>query len=115
MIAGGTSTAGASDRVYLLNTKTGVLTTLGHLPAATAHAQAFTLGSAVYVGGGVDSSGNVTGAVYRVDLAARRVSRVAGSLAVRDGATVALGNSALVLGGATSAGTIATVRRITVR
>ncbi len=115
VIAGGTTVTGASDRVYLLNTKTGVLMPFGHLPAATAHAQAFTLGSAVYVGGGVDTSGNVNGAVYRVDLAARRVTREAGSLAVRDGAPVALGNSALVIGGATSAGTIATVRRITLR
>ena len=57
----------------------------------------------------------MTGSVYRVDLNARRVSRAAGSLPVRDGATVALGNSALVLGGATTAGTTATVRRITVR
>jgi PQQ-like domain len=114
VIAGGTSIAGASDRIYLFDTKSGVLTSFGHLPAATAHAQAFALGGAVYVGGGVDASGNVTGSVYRVDLNARRVSHAAGSLPVRDGATVALGNSALVLGGATTAGTTAAVRRITV-
>lgn len=115
VIAGGTSPSGASDRVFTLDTGTGALTTLGRLPTAVADAQAFALGNAVYVGGGTDAGGNVTSTVYRIDLATHRIASAAASLPVRNGATVSLGGSALVIGGATSAGTTAAVRRAAAR
>jgi N-acetylneuraminic acid mutarotase len=115
VIAGGTSPGGASNQVFVLDTQTGSVRRLGRLPTAVAHAQAFTLGGAVYVAGGVDANGNVTGSLLRIDPSSGRIERVAGSVPVRDGATVALPGSALVVGGATAAGTTAAVRRISGR
>jgi hypothetical protein len=112
VIAGGTSSRGASDQVYLFDTRTGVVRQLGRLPAATAHAQALTLGGSVYILGGVDTSGNVTGAITKIDARSRRIVPVPGFAAVSDAATVTLQGYALVIGGATSAGTTAAIRRV---
>ncbi|HUZ80687.1 MAG TPA: kelch repeat-containing protein, partial [Gaiellaceae bacterium] len=112
VIAGGTSPNGASDRVFLLDTQTGRVRQLGRLPVPVAHAEAFALGGVVYVGGGVDANGNVTSAVVRIDPGSGLIAQVAGSLPVSDAATVELPGSALTIGGATSAGTTGTVRRI---
>jgi len=112
VIAGGTSPSGASDKVYLLNTGDGSVRLLGRLPAATAHAQAFALGRSVYVAGGVDAAGHVTGAVAKIDPSSGQVVRVRGTVAVRDGATIVVAGSALVIGGATAAGTTGEVRRL---
>jgi hypothetical protein len=112
VIAGGTSPSGASDEVYLLNTGDGTVRRLGRLPAATAHAQAFTLGRSVYVAGGVDAAGHVIGVVVKIDPSSGQVLRVRGTVAVRDGATVVVAGSAFVIGGATAAGTTGEVRRL---
>jgi len=112
VIAGGTSPSGASDKVYSLDTQTGNLRLLGRLPAAVAHAQALTLGGAVYVAGGLDTAGHVSGAITKIDPGTGRIVRVAGVVPVRDAATVMLPASALVIGGATSAGTTGSVRRL---
>jgi hypothetical protein len=112
VIAGGTSPSGASDAVYLLNTGAGTVRLLGRLPAATAHAQAFALGVSVYVAGGVDAAGHVTGTVAKIDPSSGQVVRVRATVAVRDGATVVVAGSALVIGGATAAGTTGEVRRL---
>ncbi|HEY6962332.1 MAG TPA: hypothetical protein VI408_10630 [Gaiellaceae bacterium] len=115
VIAGGVSEAGASDRVYALDTRTGTVTTLGRLPAAVADAQAFTLANDVYVSGGTNRGGGIAAAVYRIDPVTRRIVRVEGSLPVRNGASVSLGTYALVIGGVTSAGTTADVHRVAAR
>ena len=112
VIAGGTSPGGASSQVFVLDTQTHRVRQLGRLPAPVAHAQAFTLGGAVYVAGGVDANGNVTGSLLRIDPGSGRIGPVAGSLPVSDGATVTLPAAALVVGGASAAGTTAAVRRI---
>ena len=112
VIAGGTSPSGASDKVYVLDTGTGNVRLLGRLPAAIAHAQAVTLGDAAYVVGGVDATGHVTGVIAKVDPISRRIVRVAGAVPVSDAATVVLPGSALVIGGATTAGATGAVRRL---
>jgi N-acetylneuraminic acid mutarotase len=115
VIAGGTSTAGASDSVYVLDAISGKVRLLGHLPTAVAHAQAVTIGGAVYVAGGVDAAGTVTGGVTRIDVAAHRIVRVSGGVPVSDAPTVSLSQSALVVGGATGAGATGEVRRLALR
>jgi N-acetylneuraminic acid mutarotase len=115
VIAGGDSAAGTSDQVYLLDTAKNALASLGALPVGTAGAETFALGGDVYVGGGTDRAGAVVGTIYRIDPAARTIVRVAGSLPVRNAATVVLGRTAWVIGGATSAGTSALVWRVGVR
>jgi hypothetical protein len=112
VIAGGTSPAGASNRVFVLDTRTGVVRQLGRLPAPVAHAQAFALGNAVYVAGGVDANGNISPFVTQIDPASGRIARVGGSVPVSDGATVELPGSALVVGGAGATGATGAVRRI---
>jgi hypothetical protein len=112
VIAGGTSPSGASDAVYALDLTTAKLRLVGRLAAPTAHAQAFTLGGAVYVAGGVDAAGNVTGAITKIDPTSARIVSVAGSLPVSDAGTVELQGSALVIGGATSAQATGAVRRL---
>ena len=112
VIAGGTSPNGASDAVFVLDTTTGKLRWLGRLAAPTAHAQAFALGGSVYVAGGVDGAGNVTGAVTKIDPVSQSIVSVAGALPVSDAATVELPGSALVIGGTVSAGTTGAVRRL---
>jgi N-acetylneuraminic acid mutarotase len=115
VIAGGTSPGGASDRVFVLDTGTGHVRQLGQLPAPVAHAQAFTLGGAVFVAGGVDANGNVVGSATRIDPVSGRIGSVPGSVPVSDAATVALRGTVLVIGGATAAGTTAEVRRVSAR
>jgi len=115
VIAGGVSDRGTSDRVYELDTTTGHLRLIGRLPEPVAHAEAFQLGTAVFVAGGVDGAGNVTGHVFEIDPKTGRIGRVDGSLAVRDAATVVVRGSAVVIGGATTAGTTGAVRRLFVR
>lgn len=112
VIAGGTSPSGASDAVYALDLTTAKVRLVGRLAAPTAHAQAFTLGGAVYVAGGVDGAGNITGAITKIDPGSRRIVSVAGALPVSDAGTVELPGSALVIGGATSAGATGAVRRL---
>jgi N-acetylneuraminic acid mutarotase len=115
VIAGGTAASGAVRSVFLLDTRTNRLSSFGRLPAATAHAEAFAVGGNVYVGGGVDAAGQESGSISMIDLAHRRIVRVAGTIPVHDAATVVLGRSVWILGGATSAGITGTVRRLTVR
>jgi hypothetical protein len=112
VIAGGTAASGASDDVYALDLTTAKVRLLGRLATPTAHAQAFMLGGAVYVAGGVDAAGNVTGAITKIDPATRTIVSVAGSLLVSDAGTVELPSSALVIGGATSSGATGVVRRL---
>jgi hypothetical protein len=112
VIAGGMSPSGASDAVYALDVTTGKVRLIGRLATPTAHAQAFTLGGAVYVAGGVDAANNVTGAITTIDPASRSIASVAGALPVSDAGTVELQGSALVIGGATSAGATGAVRRL---
>ncbi|HEY2557398.1 MAG TPA: hypothetical protein VGI08_09840, partial [Diaminobutyricibacter sp.] len=97
------------------DTGTGRVQQLGRLPAAVAHAQAFTLGGTVYVAGGGNANGNVVGSVTRIDPGSKRIALVSGSLPVSDAATVPLPGAALVIGGATSAGTTGAVHRVSVR
>jgi hypothetical protein len=115
VIAGGTSTSGASDRVYVLDTVGGRVRLLGRLPDAVADAQAFTLGGAVYVAGGLGANGRVTSALTKIDPSSGRIARVAGAVPVSDGATVVLPRAALVIGGVGSGGTTGAVRRLELR
>jgi hypothetical protein len=112
VIAGGTASSGATDAVYVLDTTTSKVRMLGRLPAPTAHAQAFALGGSVYVAGGVDASGNVTGAVTKIVAATRSIVTVPGALPVSDAGTVELSSSVLVIGGASAAGATGAVRRL---
>jgi hypothetical protein len=114
VIAGGTASSGASDAVYALDVTTNKVRLVGRLPAPVAHAQAFTIGGAVYVAGGVDAANRVTGAITKIEPGSRRIVRVAGALPLSDAATVELPGSALVVGGATSAGPTGAVRRLAV-
>ena len=115
VIAGGASAHGPSDRVFDVDTTTGRLRMLGRLPRSVAHAEAFRLGSSVYVAGGVDGTGSVTGGVFQIDPTTGRIAPVAGSVPVRDAAAVAVGGSVLIVGGATTAGTTGAVLRVRAR
>lgn len=112
VIAGGMTAAGASARVFVFDTKTDEMRSIGRLPGPTEGAEAFALAGRVFVAGGTGASGAVDGAAAAIDPAAGTVTPVAGTLPVRNAGTVVLGRSAYVVGGSTSAGTIGTVRRV---
>jgi Kelch motif len=106
VIAGGTSAAGPSSRVFALDTATGALRPVGSLPQPTADAHAFALRGKAYIAGGT------TGAIVRITPS---IAQVDGSLLVSNGAAVSLSGSALVIGGETGGRPIAAVHRVAAR
>ena len=112
VIAGGTSAGGASAHVFVYDPATGHVRAVGLLPNATSGAQAFARGGRVYVAGGVDSAGTVTGAVTAINPRTGRISPVAGSLPVRNAGVVAVGGAVYVIGGGGPSGTTGAVRRV---
>ena len=116
LIAGGTSSSGPSDKVYLLDTTTDRLRMLGRLPVPVGHAEAFAIGAAVYIAGGVDAAGQVVGTITKIDPSTGSITRVAAAAApVSDAATVTVSGTALIIGGATATGPTRQVRRLTPR
>jgi Kelch motif protein len=107
VIAGGMTAHGPSDRVYVFDTRTNSVRSIGGLPVATGGAEAFAVGGLVYVAGGTGG-----GAIAAVDPAAGTVTRVAGTLPVSNAGAVVLGRAAYIVGGTTSARTTGTVRRV---
>ena len=106
VIAGGQAATGPVDTVLGFDTAAGTTTRLGRLPAPTAGATAFTVGSLAYVAGGRDALGRAVDTVTSVDPATREV-RARGHLPhpVSDAAAVATAAGALILGGARDAAT----------
>jgi hypothetical protein len=115
VIAGGTAAGGTSAHVFIFDTRTNALHPIGRLRAAAEAAEAFAVEGRVYVAGGTGVSGAVGGAVTAIDPAAGTVLPVAVTLPVRNAASVVLGHSVYIVGGATSAGTIGTVRVLAAR
>ena len=112
VIAGGVSARGTSAAVYVFDPSNHRITLLGVLPRPVAHAAAFSSGGIVFVLGGVDSTGALVGSITEIDPRTRRILGVRGELVVRDAGVVQLPSAALVIGGATRAGTTAAVRRV---
>ena len=112
VIAGGTAAGGASNEVYFFDPRTRSVSVIGRLPSPVAHAAAITLGGVAYLVGGVDATGRVIGSITKIDPRSRQIAHVAGSLPVRDAATVQLPAFALVIGGASMAGTTGAVHRL---
>ena len=112
VIAGGVSARGTSAAVDVFDPSSGRTTSLGELPAPTAHAAVLVSRGLVYVIGGVDSSGVVVGAITEIDMRTRTIRRVRGELAIRDAGVVSLPSGALVIGGASRSGTTSAVHRV---
>jgi len=108
VIAGGTTTGGASARIFVFDTRTGAVRSIGRLPRATEAAEAFAAGGLVYVAGGTGAAGAVTA----IDPVVASIAEVGGELPVHNAASVVLGRSVYIVGGATSTGTVGTVRRV---
>lgn len=108
VIAGGMTTVDPSAHVFVFDTRTGTVRTIAALQHATAGAEAFVLGGRVYVAGGSGTSGVASA----IDALSGTVTPVAGTLPVSNAGAVVLGRSAFIVGGATSAGTTGTVRRV---
>ena len=113
VIAGGATATGASDRVFVFDTTTAAVSSIGRLPTPLEAAEAFRLGGRVYVAGGARAGGAAAGDIAAIDPVRGTINLVTGTLAVRNAATVALDGAAYVVGGATSAGTSRMVRRVT--
>ncbi len=67
IVAGGQAAHGPTRSVYAVDPASGAVRRLGTLPAAVAHAAAFTLGSSVYVAGGRDATDAAVARVSAVD------------------------------------------------
>lgn len=115
VIAGGITASGTSRLVYELDTATSKLRLVGRLPQPVAHAEAFTLGSRVYVAGGIGPSGGVVDAVVAIDPASGSIRAVDGSLPVRDAPTVPSSGAWLVVGGGNAGGTTRAIHRVALR
>jgi hypothetical protein len=107
VIAGGTTAGGPSDRVLVFDTQTGSVRAIGRLPTATEAAEAFAVAGRVYVAGGTGAIGATA-----IDPVAGTVAPVAGTLPVHNAASVVLGRSVYIIGGATPAGVSGTVRHV---
>ena len=100
MIAGGVGPAGAVSTVYVFDPADGTVSTLGTLPARIGHAVAFTLGTTVYVGGGINANGGVERRVFAIDVVDRTITQQAPlPFAVSDAAVVSDGTTAWIVGG----------------
>jgi hypothetical protein len=102
-VAGGLTTAGASDAVYAVGVRTKTVTQVATLPTPVAHAPLVAVGDRLYLVGGVDSSGRNRSSILAIDPAAGTVA-AAGSLPapLADAAAVAIGGKAYVVGGSGS-------------
>jgi hypothetical protein len=102
-VAGGLTTASASDAVYAVDVRTKTVTQVATLPTPVAHAPLVAVGDRLYLVGGVDSSGRNRSSILAIDPAAGTVA-AAGSLPapLADAAAVAIGGKAYVVGGSGS-------------
>lgn len=117
VIAGGSTPAGASSRVFSFDPRSRRLSALGRLPVPTTHAAAGVLaGRVVIIGGRGDRTGSQIATLTSVDPVAGRI-RPAGRLSapLSDAAAVSLGERIAVLGGRGPGGTEATIREVSVR
>ena len=94
VIAGGITAGGPTSSVYAFDTASRRTQLLARLPAPLAHASAVAFAGSAYLLGGIGASG-----ITRVDVAARRLTRVAGRVAVSDAATITIGKRGLLIGG----------------
>ena len=109
VIAGGTTLAGASDRVFVFDPATSQVSAIGRLPSATTHAAAAALGGAVYViGGRGASTSSQTRTIIAIDPTTSRIAR-AGQLSspTSDAAAASVGKAILLAGGRTPQGVTA--------
>jgi len=95
VVAGGTGPNGPVSTVYAFDTTTGRTSLLGRLAAPLAHANALTLGSSVYLLGGIGAAAGSS----RVDVVSRTVIRLATRVRVSDAAAVVLAGHGLLIGG----------------
>ncbi len=115
VIAGGTLPSGsATATVLAFNTASGVVRTVGRLPAPTTHGAAATLGATAYAIGGRGSAlGSATARIVAIDLAAGSVRTVAALDQPRsDLAAVTKDARILVAGGTGKGGTTRRVRSL---
>jgi YVTN family beta-propeller protein len=112
VIAGGSQPDGSASRAILtFDPRSGLVRTIGRLPAATTHAAAATIGTTVYLVGGRGAVVNTpTARILAIDPVSGHV-RAAGRLDVplSDLAAVGDGKAILVAGGHAVAGTVSTV------
>ncbi len=100
VIAGGVSSRGPVSTVYVFDPADGTVSTLGTLPIRIGHAMAFTLGTTVYVAGGLNASGGAERRVFAIDVVDRTITPQALlPFAVSDGAVVSDGTTAWIVGG----------------
>jgi hypothetical protein len=113
VVAGGVASSGPSSAVYAFDTRSGRSMPIGHLPTAVGHAAAVSFdGSTVFVLGGQDAAGTTVPTVTRIDVRRRTITPVGAAVPVADGALVALGSRALLIGGARGGHAVADVREL---
>jgi N-acetylneuraminic acid mutarotase len=104
--------AGAVDDIQRIDTRTGQISVVGHLPQAVSGASAVTLGGVVYVAGGTTGSSDVA-TIYAFD-ARTGHALVAGQLMapVANAAITPVGNTAWLIGGESSSTPTADVQML---
>ena len=110
VIAGGITAAGATSSVYTFDTASRRTRLLARLPAPLSHANAVAFAGSVYLLGGIGASG-----ITRVDVAARRLTSVAGRIAVSDAAALTIGKRGLLVGGDIGGHPVSTVLELVAR
>jgi outer membrane protein assembly factor BamB len=93
-VAGGITTTGTSDAVFVFDPSTGTVTRLATLPRPVAHAPLVALGGALYLIGGTGSN-----RILRIDPGGAVTGAGTLPAALANAAAVALGGSIYVLGG----------------
>jgi hypothetical protein len=98
VIAGGQTSTGESRAIFSFDPATGAITRIGLFPYALGHASAFTLGSTVYVVGGLRTSGAASRAAFAIT--GKSLQALPGTgFPVADSATATLGPTAFLIGG----------------
>ncbi len=109
---GGAASGAGVDAIQRVDTSSGHITEVGHLPEPLLGASAVTLGGVIYVAGGTNGSAD-SGTIYAFDPHAGRVL-VAGHLIapVSNAAVAAVGGTAWLLGGESGTTPVATVQML---
>ena len=109
---GSMRSSGPTAAVYTFDPAAARPHLIGRLAHAVGHASAVTLGTTVYVIGGVDAHGRTVGDVTAIDVVRGAIRPVRAVARGSDAAALALGTGALIIGGNVNGRAVATVREL---
>jgi hypothetical protein len=113
-VIGGSTAAGDTTAIQMVDPRTGAVRIVGHLSHGLAHASAFVVGGALLIAGGI-TGGRAQDGLWRLDPTSgvvRQVGRL--PYAVSDMAVVVAGTSGYLIGGETP-GLVASIITVSVR